>query len=158
MKDLLLPPLFFCLSFMVYSQNSVPIDVLIEDENEEVDEPDFYTVVDEMPEFPGGEANLIKYLSSIAYPPFAKEKKIEGDVYVRFLVNEYGRIVEVEAVRSAHEVLDQAAIDHISKMPKWTPGKKRGKPVRVQYIIPIRFRLNYPTTTPTDEKSKKKKK
>ncbi|GIV34878.1 MAG: protein TonB [Chitinophagales bacterium] len=114
----------------------------VEVAEEEVKEEEIFTIVEEMPVFPGGEAALLKYLSSIPYPVIAKENDIEGSVYIRFVVDKDGRVTNVEVAKGADKILNEAALEHVKKMPNWTPGKQRGKPVRVQFIVPIKFRLD----------------
>jgi len=109
---------------------------------EEVEEEPIFTIVEEMPSFPGGEAAMIKYLAqNTRYPPMAKEAGIEGTVYVTFVVNENGEVSDVRVLRSIGGGTDEEAIRVVQNMPRWTPGKQRGKPVRVQYNLPIRFTL-----------------
>ncbi len=109
---------------------------------EESDENEIFQVVEQMPEFPGGQAKLLEYLAKIKYPSMAQENNIQGRVLVSFVVNKDGSIVDVEITKSVEASLDKAAKEHISKMPKWIPGKQRGKPVRVKYTVPVSFRLN----------------
>lgn len=103
---------------------------------------EIYQVVEQMPEFPGGQPKLLEYMAKIKYPAEAQERNIQGRVLVSFVVNKDGSIVDVEIVKSVDRLLDKAAKEHISKMPKWIPGKQRGKPVRVKYTVPVSFRLN----------------
>jgi periplasmic protein TonB len=100
---------------------------------------------EEMPEFPGGEEGLIRFLGSqLKYPSFAKENGIEGPVYIKFVVNEKGDIEEntIEILGSPHAVLSQEAIRVIKAMPLWKPGKQRLKNVAVNMKLPIKFLLN----------------
>ncbi len=114
-------------------------------EIEEVEEPEetIFMVVETMPEFPGGQAELFKYLSqNVKYPVIAQENGIQGRVICQFVVNRDGSIVDVEVVRSGGDAsLDKEAVRVIKSMPKWKPGKQRGKPVRVKYTVPVNFRL-----------------
>lgn len=111
-------------------------------EEEEVVEDEIFKIVEDMPEFPGGQAGLLKYLGGITYPPIARENDIEGTVYIQFVVDKTGAVTQVTVARSSKDkILDEAALSHVKKMPKWAPGKQRGKPVRVQYVVPIRFKL-----------------
>lgn len=101
-----------------------------------------FMVVESMPSFPGGDAALFKYLSdNIKYPVIAQESGIQGRVICQFVVNRDGSIVDIEVVRSVDRSLDAEAIRVISGMPKWSPGKQRGKTVRVKYTLPVNFRL-----------------
>ena len=116
-----------------------PVEAPVEEEEEEV----IFMVVESMPEFPGGQQALFKYLAeNVKYPVIAQENGIQGRVICQFVVNKDGSIVDVVAVRSSGEAsLDKEAIRVISSMPKWKPGKQRGKPVRVKYTVPVNFRL-----------------
>ncbi len=101
-----------------------------------------FMVVESMPGFPGGEAALFKYLSdNIKYPVIAQESGIQGRVICQFVVNRDGSIVDIEVVRGVDRSLDAEAVRVIANMPKWSPGKQRGKPVRVKYTLPVNFRL-----------------
>ena len=112
-------------------------------QEEEEDEQVVFMVVENMPEFPGGNAALFKYLSdNVKYPVIAQENGIQGRVICQFVVNKDGSIVDVEVVRSGGDAsLDKEAVRVIKSMPKWTPGKQRGKPVRVKYTVPVNFKL-----------------
>ena len=116
-----------------------PVEAPVEEEEEEV----IFVVVESMPEFPGGQQALFKYLAeNVKYPVIAQENGIQGRVICQFVVNKDGSIVDVVAVRSSGEpALDKEAIRVIQSMPKWKPGKQRGKPVRVKYTVPVNFRL-----------------
>ena len=116
-----------------------PVEPKKEEEEEEV----IFMVVESMPEFPGGQQALFKYLAeNVKYPVIAQENGIQGRVICQFVVNKDGSIVDVVAVRSSGEAsLDKEAIRVIKSMPKWKPGKQRGKPVRVKYTVPVNFRL-----------------
>lgn len=109
---------------------------------QEEDENVVFVVVESMPAFPGGDAALFKYLNdNIKYPVIAQESGIQGRVVCQFVVNRDGSIVDIEVVRSIDKSLDAEAVRVISKMPRWTPGKQRGKTVRVKYTLPVNFRL-----------------
>ncbi len=116
-----------------------PVEAPVEEEEEEV----VFVVVETMPEFPGGQQALFKYLSeNVKYPVIAQENGIQGRVICQFVVNKDGSIVEVEVVRSGGDAsLDKEAVRVIKSMPKWKPGKQRGKAVRVKYTVPVNFRL-----------------
>jgi TonB family protein len=102
-----------------------------------------YKTPEVMPEFPGGQTGMFKYLATIKYPPFARENDLEGTSFIMFVVNEQGKVVEPSVARSSgHGILDTASLDLIKAMPKWTPGKQDGKPVRVQYVVPLKFKLS----------------
>jgi protein TonB len=109
---------------------------------EEGDEGEVFQVVEQMPEFPGGMDKLMEYLSkNIKYPSIAQENNIQGRVIVEFVVNKDGSIVEPKVMRSVDTSLDNEAMRVIKSMPKWNPGKQRGKAVRVRYTVPVLFRL-----------------
>ena len=110
---------------------------------EEEDEQVVFVVVETMPEFPGGTQALFKYLSeNVKYPVIAQENGIQGRVICQFTVNKDGSIVDVEVVRSGGDAsLDKEAVRVIKSMPKWSPGKQRGKAVRVKYTVPVNFKL-----------------
>ncbi len=101
-----------------------------------------FQVVETMPSFPNGDAALMRYLSdNVKYPVVAQENGIQGRVICQFVVNRDGSIVDVEVVRSVDPSLDREAIRVIKSMPNWTPGKQRGKAVRVKYTLPVNFKL-----------------
>ena len=99
-----------------------------------------FVIVEDMPEFPGGEKALLMYIAqNVAYPEEAKEKDIEGTVYVKFVVNSEGKVQDVATLRGVDPILDQEAIRVIESMPEWTPGRQGGKPVNVSMQVPIKF-------------------
>lgn len=101
-----------------------------------------YEVVEQMPTFPGGDAALMKYLAeNIKYPVSAQKAKEQGRVVVQFIVEKDGTVTGVKTVRSVTPALDAEAVRVIKAMPKWTPGKQGGQPVRVNYNVPVSFRL-----------------
>jgi len=103
---------------------------------------EIFVVVEEQPEFPGGQAALMKFLSdNIRYPVIAQENGIQGRVICSFVVEKDGSITDVQVVRGVDPSLDKEAVRVIQSMPKWKPGKQRGKPVRVRFTLPIVFRL-----------------
>lgn len=111
------------------------------DEKKKAKKPVF-TIVEEIPQFPGGEKRMIYYLSEyVKYPPQAKANKVEGTVVVSFIVSKTGRVENAKVVKSVHQALDAEAVRIVSSMPYWTPGKQNGIPVDVYYTIPIEFRL-----------------
>ena len=114
----------------------------VEVEEEEVEEQQIFQVVEEMPEFPGGMGECMKFLSkNIKYPTISQENGVQGRVIVQFVVNRDGSIVDPVVVRGVDPYLDKEALRVISNMPKWKPGKQRGKAVRVKYTVPVMFRL-----------------
>ncbi len=113
----------------------------VEDE-EEVSEAEIFTVVESMPSFPGGMGALMKYLAeNIKYPPLAKESGIQGRVFINFVVEPDGSISNVKVLRGIGGGCDEEAVRVVERMPKWSPGKQRGKPVRVSYNLPVKFTL-----------------
>jgi len=105
-----------------------------------------YQTVEVMPEFPGGDQALIEFIAAnVVYPPVARMNDIEGVTYLKFVIGKKGNVEDISVAKSSgHAILDEAAVACIQKMPDWKPGrlKKRGKPIRVQYVVPIKFRLN----------------
>lgn len=98
--------------------------------------------IDQMPEFPGGQAALSEFLmKNVKYPADAKEKKIEGRVLVTFMVDTDGSITDIGLLKKTYPSLDTEAKRVIKAMPKWIPGKHNGKVVKVHYSVPITFRL-----------------
>jgi len=109
---------------------------------EEVVEEEIFTIVEKMPEFPGGIEALFSYLGkNIEYPDLAKDAKIEGKVYITFVVNSNGGIDNVMVLRGIGGGCDEEAVRVVKSMPTWIPGKQRGKAVKVQYNLPINFIL-----------------
>ena len=116
----------------------VPVEV----EEEEVEEQQIFQVVEEMPEFPGGMGECMKWLGkNMKYPTISQENGVQGRVIVQFVVNRDGSIVDPVVVRGVDPYLDKEALRVIQMMPKWKPGKQRGKAVRVKYTVPVMFRL-----------------
>ena len=114
---------------------------------------DAFDVVEQMPQFPGGPAALMEYLSkNVRYPEEAHKKGTEGRVIATFVVEKDGSISDVTIRRSVSPELDDEALRVVNSMPKWTPGKQRGEAVRVKYTIPITFKLQGDTKTTTEEK------
>jgi periplasmic protein TonB len=111
-------------------------------EEEEEEDTQVFFIVEEMPEFPGGEAALRQFIATaIKYPVIAQENGIQGRVYVTFVVNTDGSIADARIARGVDPSLDKEALRVVNSLPKWKPGKQRGKPVRVSYTVPINFVL-----------------
>lgn len=111
-------------------------------EETETQETEIFTVVEDQPGYPGGDEARIKYLAeNIKYPQMARESQIQGTVYVTFVVEKDGRVRDVRVLRGIGGGCDEEAIRVIQNMPRWNPGKQRGKPVRVQFNMPIKFTL-----------------
>ncbi len=105
-------------------------------------EPEIFTVVEQNPEFPDGQAALMKYLSNnIKYPALARENNIQGKVILQFVVDENGGISDIKAARGIGGGCDEEAIRVVKSMPKWKPGKQRGRPVKVRFTLPVSFKL-----------------
>jgi TonB family protein len=120
-------------------------------EEEKID-TDVFVIVEQMPEFPGGQDSLYKFLgANIVYPNKAKKDGVEGKVYINFTIEKDGSINEVKVLRSVHPLLDEEAVRVVESFPKWKPGKQKGKTVRVSYNLPLNFVLN------TKNKERKKK-
>jgi protein TonB len=113
-----------------------------EEEEEDIREDEIFTVVESMPEFPGGMGALMKYLAeNIKYPPLAKESGIQGRVFINFVVEPNGAISNVKVLRGIGGGCDEEAVRVVEAMPKWKAGMQRGKPVRVSYNLPVKFTL-----------------
>ena len=129
-------------------ENEIEIEDTESDEDEEIeieeeDDEEFFMVVENMPEFPGGDLGLMKYIQkNVKYPPIAKEYNITGKVYVSFIVDRQGKVTNVKVVRGVDKNLDAEAVRVVKSLPKYKPGKQRGKAVRVMFTIPINFTLN----------------
>ena len=114
----------------------------VEVEEEEVEEQQIFQVVEEMPEFPGGMGECMKWLGkNIKYPTISQENGVQGRVIIQFVVNRDGSIVDAQVARGVDPYLDKEALRVVGQMPKWKPGKQRGKEVRVKYTLPVMFRL-----------------
>ena len=98
--------------------------------------------LEQKPEFPDGNAGLGKYLSeNIKYPKKAIKKNITGKVFVQFVIDKTGKVIDVTVPRGVDKSLDKEAIRVVKAMPNWKPGMKNGEPVKVKYTIPINFKL-----------------
>lgn len=101
-----------------------------------------FVVVEEQAEFPGGMEAMYAYIQkNLVYPEKAKEKGIEGRVFVQFVIEKDGSISNVKILRGIGGGCDEAAMEMVKNMPKWKPGKQKGKPVRFQFTLPIKFEL-----------------
>jgi len=102
-----------------------------------------FDVVEVMPQYPGGPIAMLKYImENIKYPEQAIKEGIQGRVTVRFIVEKDGSISDVRPVLSVHPLLNKEAVRVVESMPKWSPGKQNGKPVRVRFNVPVMFKLN----------------
>ncbi len=111
-------------------------------EEEEVVEQEIFQIVEEMPSFPGGDQKMLEYIAkNIKYPQIARESGIQGRVFISFVVEPDGSVSNVKVLRGIGGGCDEEAMRVVKSMPKWKPGKQRGKPVRVSYNLPVNFRL-----------------
>ena len=112
----------------------------------------FVCHIDEMPQFPGGEKALMKYLSNnVRYPKGAMKSGAQGRVVLQFVVDEDGRVTDVKTVKSVHPLLDAEAERVARGMPDWKPGRREGKNMSVKYTLPISFKM--PTGTIVNPKA-----
>ena len=129
-------------------KDEIEIEDTESDEDEEIeiieeDDDEFFMVVENMPIFPGGDLGLMKFIQkNVKYPAIAKEYNITGKVYVSFIVDKSGSVTNVKIVRGVDKNLDAEAVRVVKSLPKYKPGKQRGKSVRVMFTIPINFTLN----------------
>ena len=122
-------------------------DLEIEEEEEVTDE--VFVIVEDMPRFQGcaddqcTQMEIMKYIAkNTKYPPIAKENNITGRVFVSFVVDKTGKVTQVKVLRGVDKYLDAEAVRVVQSMPKFKPGKQRGKTVSVQYSVPINFKLS----------------
>ena len=111
---------------------------------EETDSLEFipFVLVEDKPLFPGGDEALLKYIAkNTKFPKECKQIDITGTVVVSYIVDITGEVVDVEVVRSVHYAIDKEVVRVIESLPNYTPGKQRGKPVRVQFMLPVKFSL-----------------
>ncbi len=118
--------------------------IMKEDAERDISKDDVFFIVEEMPEFPGGELELRKFLAeNVRYPEEAKVKKQQGKAYVQFVIDTNGDVKDVEIARSTGcESLDNEAMRVVKTLPQWKPGKQRGQNVNVSFTVPINFQLN----------------
>lgn len=121
---------------------NIEITPVVVEQDEEEDEQEIFQVVEQDPEFPGGVEALYKYIqSNIKYPQLAKENNITGRVFVTFVVEKDGSVSNVKAARDIGGGCGAEAVRVVKSMPKWKPGKQRGKAVRAAYTLPVNFTL-----------------
>lgn len=127
----------------VETDQTEEIEVYIPPPQEEtIDEQEIFTVVESMPEFPGGQQAMMEYIArNIRYPAMARESGIQGRVFVNFVVERDGSVTNVRVLRGIGGGCDEEAIRVVKAMPKWTPGRQRGQAVRVSFNLPVRFTL-----------------
>lgn len=110
-----------------------------ENEKKEVD---VYEEVEQMPEYPGGQDSMKSFVAkNVKYPPKAIKNEIQGKVFVGFIIDESGNVTNAKIIRSVDIDLDKEALRVVNMMEKWTPGKEKGKIVKVKYTLPISFAL-----------------
>lgn len=150
------PDVFYRLSDKNWNDNMVILsdakasdnpDIKVEffdvDKEEKINPDSIYYVTEIGPEFPGGPQALLDYLkANVNYPTQCREAKIQGRVLINFVVEKDGSIKNVSVLKSVHPLLDEEARRVITTMPKWKSGMEHGTPVRVQYTVPVNFRLN----------------
>jgi protein TonB len=118
------------------------VEEVREEVQEEEKEPEPFVVVEEMPEFPGGDIELLKYIfEHTNYPEVAKENNIQGKVIVRFCVTAKGTVIQISILKGVDPELDKEAMRVVATLPAFKPGKQGGKPVPVWYMVPITFTL-----------------
>ena len=118
-----------------------PVISAVKEEKEE-EEAQVFFIVEEMPEFPGGEAALRRFIANaIKYPQIAQENGIQGRVYIQFVVDKDGSVTQASVARGVDPSLDKEALRVVNSLPKWKAGMQRGKPVKVSYTVPINFQL-----------------
>lgn len=126
------------------SESEDAIDIADLKDNKEVieEETEPYVAVEQMPQFPGGNEALLKFISThLRYPVIAAENGIQGTVTLRFVVSPTGEITKVEVLRQLDPACDKEALRVIKSLPQWVPGKQNGKPVPVYFTVPVRFKL-----------------
>ncbi len=117
-------------------------EIIVEEKSPEPVKEEIFTAVEQMPQFPGGEAELLKYIAShIKYPTMAAENNIQGRVVVKFVVNKNGKVGDVVVVRGKDPDLDKEAVRVVKTLPDFIPGKMNGQAVSVWYTLPINFKL-----------------
>ena len=115
--------------------------LLSDDGDEEENERQIFVFVEDHPSFPGGDEALYQYLSTIKYPQMASESNVQGTVYISFIVEKDGSVTNVNLERGIGMGCDEESLRIVKNMPKWSPGKQRGRAVRVKLNVPIRFVL-----------------
>ncbi len=101
-----------------------------------------YLRPEKMPQFVGGDQALADYLSTIEYPQWAKDKKIQGKVFIQFVVDETGQVTDAKVLRGLTGDCNQVVLKKVAAMPKWSPGEDKGKPVKTMLVLPVQFKLS----------------
>jgi len=141
--------LLFAIFFNAFSYNA-------QEEDESVSET-IFDVVEQHPEFPGGQEAMYNFLAkNLTYPELALEQSIQGRVYVQFVICKDGSIKDIKVLKGIETSLDSEAIRVIKMMPKWKPGIQRGKPVNVRFNLPIKFKINGDNPSVSNDNSSEK--
>lgn len=136
-KQLQIAPLFSDTTVIVPEKKHEEIKII-----DDIEAPLPTSAIQEQPYFMGGEEEMYKFLKSkIVFPEEAKNNNIQGKVYVEFVIDRKGNISDARIIRSVHTLLDNEALRVINMMPAWEPGKQNGNPVKVRYVMPIKFTL-----------------
>lgn len=123
-------------------EEEIEEQIIVDEEEGDAQEEEIFVFVEDQPGYPGGDEARLTYLrDNIKYPEMAKESGIQGTVYITFVVEKDGSISNVKVLRGIGGGCDEEAVRVIKNMPKWSPGKQRGRPVRAQFNMPIRFIL-----------------
>lgn len=123
-------------------EEEIEEQIIVDEEEGDAQEEEIFVFVEDQPGYPGGDEARLTYLrDNIKYPEMAKESGVQGTVYVTFVVEKDGSISNVKILRGIGGGCDEEAVRVIKNMPKWSPGKQRGRPVRAQFNMPIRFIL-----------------
>lgn len=126
-----------------FDKGTDDVEAPVATENEVTEEEDTpFVIVEQMPDFPGGQSQLVKYIAEhVRYPAVAQENGIQGTVFVSFVVDRNGKVTRVVVSRGVDAALDKEAMRVVSTMPDWSPGRQGGRAVSVSYTVPIKFRL-----------------
>ncbi len=129
------------------NSSTSPSEVLVTPQEDPV-----FKTVEVMPKYPGGQEALIKYMSTnVKYPENARKNGIQGTVFVSFIVKKDGTVSDARILRGVDEELDKEALRVVNEMPNWNPGKEKGKPVNVQFNLPVAFKLNGEKEKPSQQ-------
>ena len=124
------------------TEETVIEEIVFEEAPEEEEVDEIFTIVEDQPTPPGGMSAFYKYVATnLRYPAQARRMGIEGKVFVQFVVDKDGALTDVQAIKGIGVGCDEEAVRVISKAKKWSPGKQRGRPVKVRMILPITFKL-----------------
>lgn len=134
---------YFTVEFLSADSESANIEVPEKEETtSESEDDEIYMITEVMPEFEGGNEGLQRFIAeNVVYPPEAKDQNISGRVFITFVVNQEGKVENVEVLKGVHPLLDEAAIQCIKSLPDFTLGMQDDKPAKVRYNIPINFQL-----------------